>query len=87
MKRDDYIALYEAYDDYSPRGNPCNGLLIAVLKSAIDDLRSTEQEIKKLAEDFFKEESDEDLFSFQSICNHLSLNPKKVLSIISNRLA
>jgi hypothetical protein len=70
---------YEDYDQFDP-ARPEKNLLRAVLISAMGDLRKRDGSAGR-AREFFLNNGDEYLFSFQSICNFLELDPKLVLMV------
>jgi hypothetical protein len=74
--------IYIAYDDFEgfDPARPEKNLLRAVLISAMSDLRKGDGSAVK-AREFFLNHTEEYLFSFQSICNFLELDPKLVLMI------
>jgi len=74
-------AIYVAYDDVTPYDPtvPEKNLLVAVLVSAIADLKKP-GEIGRKALEFFLSPEDDYIFSFVSICEYLSLDPKLVLA-------
>lgn len=82
MKEEKNTTVYIAYDDFEAfdPARPEKNLLRAVLISAMSDLRKGDSSATK-AKEFFLAQSDEYLFSFQSICNFLELDPKLVLMI------
>lgn len=82
MKEEKNTTIYLAYEDHEgfDPSRPEKNLLRAVLISAMSDLRKRDSSSVK-AREFFLSQSEEYLFSFQSICNYLELDPKLVLMI------
>lgn len=76
------IALFTAYEDAEPfdPAGPEKNLLLAVLTSALSDLKQDGQPARRATEFFLS--SDEDyIFSFRGICSYLDIDPGKVLMI------
>ena len=82
VKEEKNTTVYVAYEDFEgfDPARPEKNLLRAVLISAMSDLRKRDSSSVK-AREFFLGQSEEYLFSFQSICNLLELDPKLVLMI------
>lgn len=83
MPREDRnTAIYAAYDDITPsdEAGPEKNLLAAILLSALSDLRKPGEAGRKALEFFLSPEEDY-VFSFVSICDYLSLDPKLVLAV------
>lgn len=78
-KKSVVISAYDE-DDAFDEAAPEKGLLVAILLSAINDLKR-QGRIGRQAEEFFLNESDEYIFSFKSICDYLSVDPKKILVV------
>ena len=76
-------AIFVAYDDSeAPElATPERNLLRAVLLNAISDM-NREGEFSRKARDFFLSKEDDYLFSFQSICSFLSINPHHILILV-----
>lgn len=84
MKRDKSDAhSIEGYQDLEPNEGPVpeRNLLRAVLLNAIADLKRPGAFSRK-ATDFFLSSEKDYLFSFRSICDFLSIEPKKVLYVV-----
>ncbi|NMC63618.1 MAG: hypothetical protein GYA55_10695 [SAR324 cluster bacterium] len=83
MHNDKDPGIFTVYDesDAFDCAKPEKNLLLAVLLSAMNDLKKT-GELNRKATDFFLSNEDDYLFSFQAICDYLSIDPKKVLYII-----
>lgn len=78
-KKSVVISAYDeddAYDESAPE----KGLLMAILLSAINDLKR-QGRIGRQAQEFFLNQSDEYIFSFKSICDYLSVDPQKILIV------
>jgi hypothetical protein len=75
-------AIFTAYDEHEPFDEACGekNLLAAVLLSALADLKKGNEEARR-ATDFFLSESDDYIFSFHSICDHLKIAPHDVLVV------
>ncbi|RMG44312.1 MAG: hypothetical protein D6719_02090 [Candidatus Dadabacteria bacterium] len=56
-------------------------LMRAVLVTAINDLRGSKRE-RVSALNFFKNENNDYIFSFNSICEYLNLNPEKTRQVV-----
>jgi hypothetical protein len=86
MKSDRNTAIYVAYEEYVPRDPvaPERGLLIAVLLSALADLRHEGEDGRRAAEYLLSPEEDY-LFSFRSVCGFLDIDPGKILMVLGLR--
>jgi len=75
-------AIYIAYEDFQPLDTalPEKNLLRAILTTAMSDLKKS-GEPKRKAVEFFLNTEDDYIFSFQSICNLLDLNPGRILTV------
>lgn len=73
-------AIFVAYDDEAPFdiAVPEKNLLRAVLVTAMADLKKQGDPAKQATEFFLCDDSDY-IFSFNSICNYLSIDPKRIL--------
>lgn len=85
MSNKDYsedIALHAAFDDVVPYdpAMPERNLLRAILLNALSDLRKPGEPHREAAM-FFLNTDEDYLFSFQSICNHLDIDPSRVLMV------
>jgi len=89
MKEEKNTAIYFAYEDYEPfdQSAPEKSLLWAILMTALTDLKK-EGELKRRAADYITNIEDEYLFSFESVCDFLHLDPNRVrkASGVSRRL-
>ncbi len=77
------VAMFTAFDDFltPDPAEPERNLLRAILLSAMSDLKQ-DGYAKRQATQFFLGEEHEYLFSFQSICSYLEVDPSKVLTIV-----
>lgn len=75
-------AIYTAFDEDEPfdMAAPEKELLRAVLLSAMSDLGKNGSDGRK-AKEFFLNSDEKYLYSFQSICTHLNVDPKTILVI------
>jgi len=73
-------AIYVAYDDHSnlDPAEPERNLLRAIILTALSDLRK-EGDPRKKAIEYFLSPDEEYLFSFQSVCGLLDIDPKNIL--------
>ncbi len=81
-KEDRNTAIYVAYDDAQPFDGsvPEKNLLLAILQTALSDLRKPGDAGRRAIEYFLSPEDDY-VFSFQSICDYLSIDPKRILMV------
>lgn len=81
-KEEKNTAIYVGFEEIEPYdpSRPEKNLLRAVLITAMSDLRKGGDPARK-AREFFLTHDDKYLFSFQSICNQLDLDPKLVLMV------
>lgn len=79
-------AIHIAYDEYEPfdASVPEKNLLRAVLLTAMSDLGKPGEAGRKAQEYFLSPEEDY-VFSFQSVCNYLSIDPSTILVITGLR--
>ncbi|RIL07322.1 MAG: hypothetical protein DCC75_10105 [Proteobacteria bacterium] len=70
------------YDDMEPYDSavPEKNLLKAILLSAMADLRKP-GEVGRKATEFFLNPNDDYIFSFVSICDYLSIDPRRILRL------
>ena len=83
MPRDDKnTAVHSAYDeqDAFDFSVPEKNLLKAVLLSAISDLNRP-GELGRRANEYLLNGDEKYIFSFRSICEHLSIDPKRILRV------
>lgn len=76
-------AIYVAYDesDQLELATPERNLLRAVLLNAVSDM-SKPGDFSRRARDYFLSREDDYLFSFQSVCSYLNINPQHILTIV-----
>jgi hypothetical protein len=81
MADDKQTIIFVANDDFElfDPSYPEKDLLRAVLLNAIDDLDHNGLEGRRALDFFLSPDHEDYLFSFRSICNHLDLDPNKVL--------
>jgi len=79
-------AIYEAYDENEPfdAALPEKNLLRAILLTAMNDLTKPGDPARKATE-FFLNKSEDYIFSFRSICNHLDIDPRTILIVTGLR--
>ena len=83
MYRDEKnTAIYVAYDDAQPFDGvgPEKHLLLAILLSALSDLKKPGDAGRKAVE-YFLSSDDDYIFSFQSVCDYLAIDPKQILLV------
>ncbi len=82
-KEEKNTAIHIAYDDVEPYDPtvPEKNLLRAILFTAMNDLKKSGDSNRK-AKEYFLDPSDEYIFSFQSVCNFLSIDPLRVLYFV-----
>jgi hypothetical protein len=75
-------AIYVAFEDHQgiDPAEPERNLLRAIMLTALSDLRK-EGESRKKAIEYFLNPEDEYLFSFQSVCTLLDIDPKQILVV------
>jgi hypothetical protein len=80
IQNDDSVAIFTAYEGHSHQfiSEAERELLRAVLWLALNDLKANGM-VKQKATDFFLSSEEDHLYSFQSICNYLNLDPEGVL--------
>jgi hypothetical protein len=78
-----HTAIYVAYDDAEQFefATPERNLLRAVLLNAVSDMGKP-GEFSRRARDYFLSKEDDYLFSFQSVCSYLNVNPQHILMIV-----
>ncbi|HMP27688.1 MAG TPA: hypothetical protein PKD37_06885 [Oligoflexia bacterium] len=76
-------AIFSVFEDFVPHdpAAPERELLRALLMSAIYDLKKKGR-ISKMATQFFLNPEEDHIFSFQSICNMLEIDPKRILIVV-----
>lgn len=73
-----YIA-FEEYVHFDP-ARPEKELLRAILVNALSDLKKP-GELSRRAREYFLSPEEDYLFSFQSVCNFLNVDPKRILRV------
>lgn len=75
--------IYVAYDDFEPADPalPEKNLLLAVLMSAMNDLKKNGDSSQEALEYLLSPEDDY-VFSFRAVCQFLDLDPEKLLGLI-----
>jgi hypothetical protein len=78
-----HTAIYVAYDDADQLelATPERNLLRAVLLNAVADM-GRPGDCSRRARDYFLSKEDDYLFSFQSVCSYLNVNPRHILTIV-----
>jgi hypothetical protein len=81
-KEDKNTAIYVAYDDTEPLDSalPERNLLRAILLTAMSDLKKSGEPSRRATE-YFLNPDDEYVFSFISVCNHLDIDPHRILIV------
>jgi hypothetical protein len=75
-------AIHVAYDDHEGELSSAEQeLLLAILLSALEDLKSEGRTGRK-AREFFLSQEEDYLFSFRSICDYLHLSSEAMLKAI-----
>ena len=79
-------ALYTAFEEVIPYDPalPERNLLRAIILTALTDLKKP-GDLNRQATEFFLSNDEHYIFSFQSICNHLDVDPKRVLTVAGLR--
>jgi len=74
---------FTGFDDHEQRelATPEKNLLRAILMNAIADL-TRPGEMHRKATEFFTSKEEDYLFSFQSICSYLEIEPQHILYIV-----
>ena len=75
-------AIYIAFDDHTQfdPARPEKDLLRAILMNALSDLKKP-GELSRRAKEYFLSTEEDYLFSFQSVCNFLDVDPKRILTV------
>ena len=73
-------AIYTAFDGYTPldTARPEKSLLLAILMSAMSDLRKNGS-AQRQATEYLLDPDESYVFSFVSVCNHLDIDPRRIL--------
>jgi len=74
---------FEEFDPHDPTV-PEKNLLRAVLMSALSDVKK-DGELGRKATEFFLNVDEDYLFSFRAICDFLSVDPKRILTVAGLR--
>jgi hypothetical protein len=85
-KEDRNTSVHVGFEEFDPRDPtvPEKNLLRAVLMSALTDVKK-EGELGRKATEFFLNVDEDYIFSFRSICDFLSVDPKRVLTVAGLR--
>lgn len=81
-KQSNETTVFIAFDDhvsFDP-ARPEKELLRAILLNALSDLRKP-GELSRRAREYFLSAEEDYLFSFQSVCNFLNIDPKRILKV------
>ena len=81
-KQANETTVFIAFDDhvaYDP-ARPEKELLRAILLNALSDLKKP-GELSRRAREYFLSPDEDYLFSFQSVCNFLNVDPKRILKV------
>jgi len=72
--------IYIAYDDFEAfdSARPEKNLLLAILLTAMNDLKKNGQAARKALE-YLLNPDEEYIFSFRSVCEHLDIDAERVL--------
>lgn len=81
-KQSNETTVFIAFDDCVPydSARPEKELLRAILLNALSDLKKP-GELSRRAREYFLSPEDDYLFSFQSVCNFLNIDPKRILKV------
>jgi hypothetical protein len=76
-------AIYVGFDDFEQPelATPEKNLLRAILLNAIADVNRP-GEFSRRAKDYFLSKEDDYIFSFQSVCSFLNVNPHHILVLV-----
>lgn len=82
QNNDKNIAIHQAFEEWVPYDPalPERNLLRAILLTAMSDLKRP-GDTQREATEFFLSDDESYIFSFVSICNHLDIDPKRVLLV------
>jgi hypothetical protein len=80
MREGKNTAIYVGFDDFEQPelATPEKNLLRAILLNAIADVNRP-GEFSRRAKDYFLSKEDDYIFSFQSVCSFLNINPYHIL--------
>jgi hypothetical protein len=76
-------AIYFGFEDYeqAEMATPERNLLRAILLNAVADINRP-GEFSRRARDYFMSKEDDYVFSFQSVCSFLNINPHHILILV-----
>lgn len=76
-------AIYIGFEDYeqAEMATPERNLLRAILLNAVADINRP-GEFSRRARDYFMSKEDDYVFSFQSVCSFLNINPHHILILV-----
>ena len=74
--------IYEAFEEYAPMDSAMSerNLMRAMILGALADL-DKQGDVGRKAREFFLNKDQDYLFSFQSICNFLEVDPRSILIV------
>ncbi len=83
MREGKNTAIYEGFEDFeqSELATPEKNLLRAILLNAIADVNRP-GEFSRRARDYFMSKEEDYIFSFQSVCSFLNINPHHILILV-----
>lgn len=83
MREGKNTAIYVGFEDYEQAelATPEKNLLRAILLNAIADVNRP-GEFSRRAKDYFLSKEDDYIFSFQSVCTFLNINPHHILVLV-----
>ena len=83
MREGKNTAIYVGFDDFEQAelATPEKNLLRAILLNAIADVNRP-GDFSRRAQDYFLSKEDDYIFSFQSVCSFLNINPHHILLLV-----
>lgn len=83
MREGKNTAIYIGFEDYEQAelATPEKNLLRAILLNAIADVNRP-GEFSRRARDYFTSKEEDYIFSFQSVCSFLNINPHHILVLV-----
>ncbi len=78
-KEETIILTIDDFEDYFNPFEPERSLLAAIILNAISDLHSNKRDAA-IAKNYLLDQSEDYIFSFRSICNHLDIDYRTVLA-------
>ena len=83
MREGKNTAIYIGFDDFEQAelATPEKNLLRAILLNAIADVNRP-GEFSRRAKDYFLSKEEDYIFSFQSVCSFLNINPHHILLLV-----